>query len=81
MKATVTTKGQITIPLTIRRKLKLQAGTVLEFDEHTNYLKADKFVDLKRMRAVIGVGKKQLSGKSTAQWMEELRGPVELPRS
>ena len=33
MKATVTSKGQITIPQAIRQKLKLQPGTVLEFDE------------------------------------------------
>jgi AbrB family looped-hinge helix DNA binding protein len=79
MKATVTSKGQITIPLAIRRKLKLHKGTVLEFDEEADYLKASKSADAERMRAVIGIAKKELAGKSVAEWMETLRGPVRLP--
>lgn len=38
MKATVTSKGQITIPLAIRTKAKIIAGSQLEFqieDDHT----------------------------------------------
>ncbi len=79
MKATVTSKGQITIPLPIRRKLKLHRGTVLEFDEDADCLKATKCVDADRMRAVIGIGRRELSDKNVAQWMETLRGPVQLP--
>lgn len=79
MKATVTSKGQITIPLRIRRKLDLRKGTVLEFDEDAEWLKATKCVDPDRMRAVIGIAKKELAGKSVAEWIETLRGPVELP--
>jgi AbrB family looped-hinge helix DNA binding protein len=80
MKATVTSKGQITIPLPIRCKLKLHQGAVIEFDERAAYLKATKAVDLARMRAVIGIAQKELAGKTAQQWMDELRGPVELPR-
>lgn len=80
MKATVTSKGQITIPLPIRRKLKLHRGTVIEFDERADYLKATKAVDLDRMRAVVGIAKQDLAGRTAREWMEELRGPVELPR-
>jgi AbrB family looped-hinge helix DNA binding protein len=79
MKATLTSKGQITIPLPIRRKLKLHKGAVLEFDEEADYLKATKCVDADRMRAVIGIAKKELAGKSVAEWMETLRGPAQLP--
>ena len=79
MKATVTSKGQITIPLPIRRKLKLHKGTVLEFDEDAECLKATKCVDADRMRSVIGIAKKQLAAKSAAEWIEMLRGPAELP--
>jgi len=79
MKATVTSKGQITIPLAIRRKLKLHRGTVLEFDEEADYLKASKSADADRMRAVIGIAKKELAGKSVEEWMEMLRGPARLP--
>ncbi len=80
MKATVTSKGQITIPLPIRRKLRLHKGTVLEFDETADHLKATRHIDPERMRAVIGIAKKELSGRSVAEWLDELRGPVQLPR-
>jgi len=79
MKATVTSKGQITIPLPIRRRLKLHAGTVLEFDERAHCLKATKAVDPERMRTVIGIAKEELATRTTRQWLEELRGPVGLP--
>lgn len=79
MRATVTSKGQITIPLPIRRKLRLERGTVLEFDERADYLRATKCVDPDRMRTVIGIASKDLAGKSVAQWMEALRGPATLP--
>ncbi len=80
MRATVTSKGQITIPLPIRRKLKLHKGTILEFDERADHLKATKCADAARMRSVIGIARKELAGKSIAQWLEVLRGPVDLPR-
>ena len=79
MKATVTSKGQITIPGLIRRKLKLQTGTVLEFDEQADHLKASKVIDPERMRSVVGIAKTELAGKSTRQWLDELRGAAELP--
>jgi AbrB family looped-hinge helix DNA binding protein len=80
MKATLTTKGQITIPLPIRRKLHLHRGTVLEFDESADHLKATRQVDAERMQAVIGIARKELAGRSVAEWIDELRGPVQLPR-
>jgi len=79
MKATVTSKGQITIPLAIRRKLDLRRGTVLEFDERADHLKATKSVDIARMRSVIGIAKTELAGKTGGELMDELRGPVDLP--
>ena len=75
----MTGRGQITIPLPIRRKLKLQKGSVLEFDASADHLKATKCVDTERMRAVIGIAKRELAGKSVAEWMELLRGPAALP--
>ena len=81
MKATVTSKGQITIPLRIRRKLKLNTGTVLEFDEQSDYLKAIKCADPERAKSAIGIAQNELAGKSTLEWLEYLRGPVELARA
>jgi bifunctional DNA-binding transcriptional regulator/antitoxin component of YhaV-PrlF toxin-antitoxin module len=31
------------------------------------------------MRRIIGIAKKALAGKTVRGWMNELRGPVELP--
>jgi AbrB family looped-hinge helix DNA binding protein len=77
MKATVTSKGRITIPQAIRRKLNLHAGTVLEFDETADHREATKCVDRERMRAVIGIAKKELAGRTASGWLDKLRGPVE----
>lgn len=79
MKATITSKGQITIPAAIRARLGLKAGQVLDFDESVPYLKAHRPRDAKAMRAVLGSKKKELAGKTTAEWIEWLRGPIELP--
>lgn len=79
MKATVTSKGQITIPLAVRRRLKLHQGTVLEFDETADHLKATKCADAERMHRVIGIAKDELAGKTADEWIEELRGPAVLP--
>ena len=60
----MTSKGQITIPLAIRRKLELRRGTVLEFGERADHLKATKCADVARMRSVIGIAKDELAGKT-----------------
>ena len=79
MKATLTSKGQITLPAAIRRRLNLKAGDVLEFDENAPFIKAHKPFDREKMRSVIGRGRKRYGQKSSAEWIEFLRGPVELP--
>ena len=78
METTITSKGQITIPAKLRRKLGLKPGMKLEFDETAAFVKATKPVDLKRMRSVIGCLKGRLPEGSKA-WIDEMRGPVELP--
>ncbi len=80
MKAKVTSKGQLTIPLSIRKRLNLKAGSILEFDEKAPYLLAKRVIDEKRMRSVIGCAKSVAPEKSTTAWLEETRGPVELPK-
>jgi AbrB family looped-hinge helix DNA binding protein len=79
MKSTLTSKGQITIPLPIRLKLGLKAGQCLDFDESTPYLKASLVVDEEAMRAVIGCAKGRL-GKTSTQWLDETRGASSLPK-
>lgn len=78
MKATLTSKGQITIPVAIRERLGLQSGQVLDFDETAPFLKAVPVFDEEEMRSVLGCAQGRLA-RSTADWLAETRGPVALP--
>ncbi|MDA7670531.1 AbrB/MazE/SpoVT family DNA-binding domain-containing protein [Verrucomicrobia bacterium] len=62
MKASITSKGQLTIPKSIRDRMGLKAGDVLEFDE-------------KRMRSVAGRGRTD-NALSSKEHLDEMRGPV-----
>jgi len=79
MKATVTSKGQITIPVRLRRRFGIEPGTVLEFDEDAPVLTARRVVSRQRMAGVAGVLADELQGRSSREWLEDLRGPAELP--
>ncbi len=79
MRATITSKGQITIPIKLRRRLNLKPGEVLEFDENAPYLKAIKAYSAEAMYSTIGCCKDTASSTSAEEWLNETRGPVELP--
>lgn len=84
MKATLTSKGQITIPIKIRQRLGLQAGQVLEFDEETPYLKAVRVIppgawDALRAAAEPFPEDHPWSKMSSMEILDDMRGPVELP--
>jgi AbrB family looped-hinge helix DNA binding protein len=81
MKATITSKGQITIPVKVRRRLNLQPGQVLEFDDEAPYLKATRIFDPGEMYATIGCCKnKQAPARSAQEWLNKTRGKVKLPK-
>ena len=80
MKATITSKGQITIPAKVRLRLNLQPGQVLEFDEDAPFLKATRVFDPGAMYGVIGCCKdKPAPARSAQEWLNKTRGKVELP--
>jgi len=79
MKATLTSKGQITIPLEIRWRLGLKPGQPLEFDADAPFVKAVKVVDENAWKAARGIGRNRLPAADTKDWLEQTRGSVSLP--
>ena len=75
MKSTLTSKGQLTIPKSIRDRMGLKAGDALEFDEQVTYIKAQRVFDEKRMRSVAGRGRND-NALSSQEHLDDMRGPV-----
>jgi len=74
MNATITSKGQITIPAKIREKLRLKPGHILKFSADAPFLKARRVFDEKKARAVLGCAKNALPGYTAESWLSATRG-------
>jgi len=79
MQATLTSKGQITVPVHIRNRLHLKPGDVLEFDDTAPFLKATKAIPPEAWEEFGREAKDPWEGMDIYEIMDELRGPVELP--
>jgi AbrB family looped-hinge helix DNA binding protein len=79
MQATLTSKGQITIPIGVRKRLHLKPGDILEFDETVPFLKATKTIPPQAWEEFGQGWKDPWPGQSASEVMEDLRGPLEMP--
>ncbi len=74
MKSRVTERGQITIPKRLRERLGIRPGQILEFEADAGRLVATKVTPRDPVDAVYGtLG----TGRSTDEYIDEIRGPVD----
>lgn len=76
----MTSKGQITIPIKLRNKLGLKTGTVLEFDENAPHLSAKRALEWSSFDEFGKDTKDSFPELTVQELLDELRGPVELPK-
>jgi AbrB family looped-hinge helix DNA binding protein len=79
MQATITSKGQITIPRAIRERLNLKQGDKLEFDEQASLLKARRVIDSRAWKDLRKVAQDPWPSMGSREVLDELRGMADVP--
>jgi AbrB family looped-hinge helix DNA binding protein len=74
MKATVSEKGQVTIPKALRDRLGIRPGQILEFETADGRLIARKAASVDPVDAVYGTLK--ADGLTVDEIIEDMRGPA-----
>jgi len=74
--AKLTSKGQITVPRDIRRKLGVRAGDKLEFEDNGHGIRVKAVRDESVFEKYAGIGNPGIgSGRKAIQkWLREMRG-------
>ena len=72
-------KGQITIPVKLCKKLGLQTGSVLEFDENAQKLTTKRVLGPEVFREFAQDTSDPFAGLTVLETLDELRGPIEIP--
>ncbi len=80
MKALVTSKGQVTIPKELRDRFGIRPGVRVDFTAAEDGIRLRKVVDRRKQSKVFGCLKRELDGHSVSELLDELRGPVLLPK-
>ncbi len=80
MKSLVTSKGQVTIPKELRDRFGIEPGAQIDFVPAEDGIRLRKVVDRRKQTKVFSCLKAELGGRSVTELLDELRGPVELPK-
>lgn len=80
MKALVTSKGQVTIPKELRDRFGIEPGAQVDFVAAKDGIRLRKVVDRRKQSRVLGCLKAELKGYAVTDLLDELRGPVDLPK-
>jgi AbrB family looped-hinge helix DNA binding protein len=74
MTSTISSKGQITLPASLRKRLGWKPGTKIEFDEQDEGILARAAFNADEMKSVLGCAAKFEHGKSSQEILARIRG-------